>query len=199
MRVLGIDVGGSGIKGAPVDTRTGRLLAPRYRVETPTPATPAAVARAVVRVTRRFDWRGPIGCGVPAAVRNGVLLTAANVHPRWIGTDARALFARATRSPRGDHQRRRRCGVCRDDLRRGPRTCRPGDPGHARHRDRHRAVHQRPPGAEHRARPSRAGRRGSRSACLGAGAQAGAAVLEEVVAPSRRLPAARCSATSGPT
>ena len=97
MRVLGIDVGGSGIKGAPVDTRTGRLLAPRLRVETPDPATPAAVTRAVVRITRHFAWTGPIGCGVPAAVRDGVFLTAANVDPRWIGTDARALFARATR------------------------------------------------------------------------------------------------------
>ncbi|MEJ2174970.1 MAG: ROK family protein, partial [bacterium] len=96
MRVLGIDVGGSGIKGAPVDTRTGRLLAPRYRVDTPAPATPAAVTRALARVVRHFAWRGPIGCGVPAAVRDGVFLTAANIHRSWIGTDARALFARAT-------------------------------------------------------------------------------------------------------
>lgn len=96
MRVLGIDVGGSGIKGAPVDTRTGRLLAPRYRVDTPAPATPAAVTRALVRVVRHFAWRGPIGCGVPAAVRDGVFLTAANIHHSWIGTDARALFTRAT-------------------------------------------------------------------------------------------------------
>lgn len=96
MRVLGIDVGGSGIKGAPVETRTGRLLAPRYRVHTPSPATPAAVARAIGHLTRHFAWTGPIGCGVPAAVRDGVFLTAANVHSSWIGTDARALFSRAT-------------------------------------------------------------------------------------------------------
>lgn len=96
MRVLGIDFGGSGIKGAPVDTRTGRLLAPRVRLETPEPATPAAVTRSVAHVARHFAWRGPIGCGVPAAVRDGVFLTAANVHRDWIGTDARALFARAT-------------------------------------------------------------------------------------------------------
>jgi polyphosphate glucokinase len=96
MRVLGIDVGGSGIKGAPVETRTGRLLAPRFRVHTPSPATPAAVARAIGRLTRHFEWTGPIGCGVPAAVRDGVFLTAANVHRSWIGTDARALFSRAT-------------------------------------------------------------------------------------------------------
>jgi polyphosphate glucokinase len=96
VRVLGIDVGGSGIKGAPVDTRTGRLLAPRYRLSTPVPATPAAVKRSVARVARHFAWRGPIGCGVPAAVRDGVFLTAANIHGSWIGIDARALFARAT-------------------------------------------------------------------------------------------------------
>ena len=96
MRVLGVDVGGSGIKGAPVDTGTGQLLAPRYRVDTPAPATPAAVARAVARIVRHFAWRGPIGCGVPAAVRDGVFLTAANIHRSWIGTDARALFSHAT-------------------------------------------------------------------------------------------------------
>lgn len=96
MRVLGIDVGGSGIKGAPVETRSGRLLAPRYRVHTPSPATPAAVARAVGRLVRHFEWTGPLGCGVPAAVRDGVFLTAANVHHSWIGTDARALFSKST-------------------------------------------------------------------------------------------------------
>jgi len=96
VEVLGIDVGGSGIKGAPVETRTGELLAPRLRVDTPEPATPRAVTRAIVQVVRHFAWRGPIGCGVPAAVRAGVVLTAANLERSWIGTNARGLFSRAT-------------------------------------------------------------------------------------------------------
>jgi polyphosphate glucokinase len=96
VQVLGIDVGGSGIKGAPVETGTGELLAPRYRVDTPEPATPRAVTRAIERLVRHFAWRGPIGCGVPAAVREGVVLTAANLERSWIGTNARALFSRAT-------------------------------------------------------------------------------------------------------
>jgi len=96
VQALGIDFGASGIKGAPVDTATGRLLAPRYREDTPEPATPRAVARAVARVARHFAWRGPIGCGVPAVVRDGIVRTAANVQRAWIGTDARSLFSQAT-------------------------------------------------------------------------------------------------------
>jgi len=97
VEVLGIDVGGSGIKGAPVETRTGELLAPRFRVDTPEPATPRAVTRAIVRLVRHFAWRGPIGCGVPAVVRDGIVQTAANVQHAWIGTNAQALFSQATR------------------------------------------------------------------------------------------------------
>jgi polyphosphate glucokinase len=97
VQVLGIDFGGSGIKGAPVDTATGRLLAPRFRLDTPEPATPRAVARAVARIVRHFAWRGPIGCGVPAVVRDGIVQTAANVQRAWIGTNAQALFSQATR------------------------------------------------------------------------------------------------------
>jgi len=94
--VLGIDVGGSGIKGAPVDLRRGVLIAPRKRVRTPQPATPEAVTAAVAKLVRAFRWTGPVGCGVPAVVRDGTLLTAANLDPRWIGTDARARFSKAT-------------------------------------------------------------------------------------------------------
>ena len=99
MDVLGIDVGGSGIKGAPVDTETGALLAPRYRIPTPQPSKPRPVAKAVAEVARHFEWQGPIGLGFPAVVRDGVTLTAANVHKRWIGTDAATLFSEATGCP----------------------------------------------------------------------------------------------------
>jgi polyphosphate glucokinase len=96
MEILGIDIGGSGIKGAPVDTQTGALTAPRYRIPTPIPAKPRAVADVVAEIVRHFGWQGAVGCGFPAVVRDGVTLTAANVHPRWIEKKASALFAEKT-------------------------------------------------------------------------------------------------------
>lgn len=94
--ILGIDIGGSGIKGAPVDLATGALVAERHRILTPQPATPEAVADAVAEMARHFVWNGPIGCGFPAAIQHGVARTAANIHGRWIGTDVAALFTEAT-------------------------------------------------------------------------------------------------------
>ncbi|MBV8957315.1 MAG: ROK family protein [Actinobacteria bacterium] len=96
MQCLGIDIGGSGIKGAPVATATGELTAERERLETPQPATPDAVADTVARVVDHFDWEGPIGCTFPAVVRSGVVHTAANVDKTWIGTDAATLFGQRT-------------------------------------------------------------------------------------------------------
>ena len=80
MEVLGIDIGGTGIKGAPVDTNSGAMLAPRFRVPTPSPSKPEAVAERVAEVARHFAWEGRIGVGFPAVVRGGVTLTAANIH-----------------------------------------------------------------------------------------------------------------------
>ncbi len=97
MKVLGIDIGGSGIKGAPVDTARGTLLAERHRIPTPQPATPAAVARVVGEVARHFRWRGPVGVAFPAVIKNGVVQTAANVDPSWIGVNGAKLFSRATK------------------------------------------------------------------------------------------------------
>lgn len=99
MEILGIDVGGSGIKGAPVETKTGTLIAPRYRLPTPGSVKPRAVAKTVAEIVRHFDWHGPVGCGFPAALRDGVALTAANIHQKWIGTDVAALFAETTGCP----------------------------------------------------------------------------------------------------
>ena len=93
--VLGIDVGGTGIKGAPVDTRTGALLADRHRIPTPHPATPEAVADVVGKLARFFEWDGPAGATFPAVVKQGVAHTAANVDESWIGADAATLFAKA--------------------------------------------------------------------------------------------------------
>jgi polyphosphate glucokinase len=93
MGVLGIDIGGTGIKGAPVDVDTGALLAERLRLPTPRPSTPEAVADVVAEIAAAFpDAVGAVGCTFPAVVKRGVTLTAANVDRRWIGLDADALF-----------------------------------------------------------------------------------------------------------
>jgi len=99
MHILGIDVGGTGIKGAPVDIETGTLVAERYRLPTPEPSKPGAVAGVVAEIARHFDWQGPIGVGFPAVVLHGVTLSAANIHKKWIGADAAALFTEATGCP----------------------------------------------------------------------------------------------------
>jgi len=99
MEILGIDIGGSGIKGAPVDLSTGKLLLARSRIPTPAGAKPKAVAAVVAQLARSFNWQGPIGCGFPAVVRNGVTLSAANVHNKWVGLNAAALFSAATGCP----------------------------------------------------------------------------------------------------
>jgi polyphosphate glucokinase len=97
--VLGIDIGGTGIKGAVVDIETGTLLTERYRVLTPRPSIPEAVGNAMVEVARHFHWQGPIGCTFPAVVKNGVVFTAANVDPSWIGTDGQKVFQRKSGCP----------------------------------------------------------------------------------------------------
>jgi polyphosphate glucokinase len=93
---MGVDIGGSGIKGAPVDLQTGELRADRVRLPTPQPATPEAVAKTVAEVTRSFDWTGPLGCTVPAVVQHGVARSAANIDTSWIGTDVVGLVAAST-------------------------------------------------------------------------------------------------------
>jgi len=99
MEILGIDVGGTGIKGAPVDVEKGVLLAQRYRLRTPRSGKPLPMAKKAAEITRYFAWQGPIGLGFPAVVQHGVTKTAANVHPTWIDADAAALFSEATGCP----------------------------------------------------------------------------------------------------
>ncbi|HEX4396726.1 MAG TPA: ROK family protein, partial [Trebonia sp.] len=95
MQAFGIDIGGSGIKGAPVDVASGRLLADRKKLLTPRPSTPKAVAEVVQEVARSFDWTGPTGITFPGVVTGGTIRTAANVDKSWIGTDAARLFGTA--------------------------------------------------------------------------------------------------------
>ena len=96
MQILGIDVGGSGIKGAPVDTQAGKLQAERLRIPTPEPAEPEPVAQVVAQIVGSFKWKGPIGIGFPAPIKNGVAMMAANVSPKWIGFNADDLFTKIT-------------------------------------------------------------------------------------------------------
>jgi polyphosphate glucokinase len=96
MRILGIDIGGTGIKGALVEISSGSMETERLRIPTPVPAKPHAVAGVVAQIAREFEWHGAMGCGFPGVVRRGVTLTAANVHKQWIGLDAASLFSQAT-------------------------------------------------------------------------------------------------------
>ena len=93
---LGIDVGGSGIKSALVDVSDGSLLTERLRVDTPQPATPDACARALTSQVVEHDYDGPLGVGFPAVVKHGVVSTANNIDPSWVGLDVVDFFASAT-------------------------------------------------------------------------------------------------------
>jgi polyphosphate glucokinase len=96
MQILGIDVGGSGIKGAPVDTATGNLMAERVRIKTPKEAEPQPVAEVAAEIARTFEWKGSIGIGFPAPIKGGVAMMAANVSEKWVGTNADDLFTKVT-------------------------------------------------------------------------------------------------------
>ena len=97
MKALGIDIGGSALKGAPVNTTTGRLLADRLRIATPRPLTPAQMARAIAKIVRHFKWRGPVGIGFPGVIQGSFIRTSANLHPRFIDYDGGKHFAKAAR------------------------------------------------------------------------------------------------------
>ena len=97
--ILGIDIGGSGIKGAPVDVEKGVLVADRLRVPTPQPAMPEKVVEVVVELLQHFQWSGAVGCTFPGVVKDGVVYTAANVHKTWVGRDDRGLFEERTGCP----------------------------------------------------------------------------------------------------
>jgi polyphosphate glucokinase len=97
-RGFGIDIGGSGIKGAPVDLDRGELLTERLRIPTPQPSVPGSIAEAVATLGERFNPSGPMGITLPCVIKQGIAHTAANVDPAWKGTDAASLFAELTGS-----------------------------------------------------------------------------------------------------
>ena len=96
MDVLGIDIGGTGIKGAPVDIKTGQLTGERHRILTPKPATPEAVIATAADIVKHFEWTGPIGCGFPAVIKYSVVHTASNIDKSWIGVNAGEKMKQAT-------------------------------------------------------------------------------------------------------
>jgi len=97
--VVGVDIGGTGIKAALVDETTGELATERIRLPTPSPATPQAVAQVVGEVLDRIGVDGPVGLAVPAVVRGRVIETASHIDPTWIGVDAVDFFSRVTGRP----------------------------------------------------------------------------------------------------
>jgi polyphosphate glucokinase len=92
-RAFGVDVGGSGVKGGIVDLDTGQLIGDRFKLLTPRPATPSAVAKTIAAVVNEFGWSGPLGVTYPGVVTNGIAQTAANVDRSWIGTNARDIIS----------------------------------------------------------------------------------------------------------
>ena len=99
MNVLGIDIGGSGIKGALVDLESGEFASERIRLVTPDPSTPEAVAKVVHTLVKKMDYTGPVGAGFPGVIQHGVCFTAANIDQQWINTNVEKLFSKKTGNP----------------------------------------------------------------------------------------------------
>ncbi len=98
-KILGIDVGGSGIKGAIVNTKSGKLKTERFRIPTPSPATPDAVAGVIKEIVDHFKWKGAIGIGFPSVIQDGEALTAANIDSSWVGANVDKLVSERTSLP----------------------------------------------------------------------------------------------------
>jgi len=94
--ILGIDVGGSGIKGAIIDTKKGKLLTKRYRVPTPSLANPENIAHTIIKIIDHFNWKDIVGIGFPSVVKNGVICTAANIDKAFIGIDFETYLKKKT-------------------------------------------------------------------------------------------------------
>jgi polyphosphate glucokinase len=96
MEVLGIDFGGTGIKGAPINTLNAELLAERVRFDTPQPSTPEAVSIAIKQLVDHFNWKGKVGIGFPSVIQKGVVLTAANIDYSWVGVKVDQMLSKVT-------------------------------------------------------------------------------------------------------
>ncbi|NQW27038.1 MAG: ROK family protein [Flammeovirgaceae bacterium] len=96
MNVLGIDVGGTGIKGGVVDVLTGKLITERKRFDTPIPSSPENVINTILQLIKFFNWEHQIGCGFPSVIQNGIVKTASNIDKNWIGLNPGLLLSKAT-------------------------------------------------------------------------------------------------------
>ena len=96
MEILGIDIGGTGIKGAIVDVTSGNLVSEKHRIPTPKGAKPEDVAEVVAQMVEHFNWKGKVGCGFPAIISHGVARSSGNIHKSWRGLNVQDLFSRRT-------------------------------------------------------------------------------------------------------
>jgi len=99
MKILGIDIGGTGIKGAVVNTKTGELLTERFRVPTPKPATPEAVAKVVKEMIAHFEWTKAVGCSFPTTIVNGKCIHSGNLSGEWLNVKVDKLFKKVCKLP----------------------------------------------------------------------------------------------------
>jgi len=97
--MLGIDIGGSGIKGAIVDTKTGALLSDRFRIETPKPATPEAVAKVIQEMVTHFNWKKAVGCSFPTTIVDGKCIHSGNLSEKWLHVKVDKLFKKECNLP----------------------------------------------------------------------------------------------------
>ncbi len=99
MEVLGIDIGGSGIKGALVNSLTGEMLTKRHRIPTPEGRKPKDMANVVAEIVKHFKHKGPIGVGFPTIIKHGICKSPGNLHKSWLGMNVKELFSDATGLP----------------------------------------------------------------------------------------------------
>lgn len=99
MKILGIDIGGTGIKAAIVDTKTGELLSERHRIPTPKPATPEAVAKVVKEIVKHFDWKKAVGCSFPTTIVDGKCIHTGNLSEKWLNVKVDKLFKKECKLP----------------------------------------------------------------------------------------------------
>ncbi|AOW16704.1 polyphosphate glucokinase [Polaribacter vadi] len=99
MKILGIDIGGTGMKAAIVDTKTGELLSERHRIPTPKPATPEAVAKAVKEIVKHFDWKKAVGCSFPTTIVDGKCIHTGNLSEKWLNVKVDKLFKKECKLP----------------------------------------------------------------------------------------------------
>ena len=99
MKVLGIDIGGSGIKAAIIDTKTGKLLSDRHRIATPKPATPENVVKVIKEMIVHFDWKKAVGCSFPTTIVDGKCIHSGNLSEKWLNVKVDKLFKKECKLP----------------------------------------------------------------------------------------------------